>query len=86
MPTPEELFLADTFVASELDRALAPFLDLLDADELAWMRETLAVELSEDAALQGLLLAAYPQTVEASGERLKPWFEREELSDSKKVG
>lgn len=82
MGTPEHPFLSDEFVAAEIARALAPFQDELDPEEIAWMRDALAAELEEDAELQALLSAVHPASVNGSGERLKPWLALERTDDA----
>jgi len=86
MESPEHPFLSDAFVASEIDRALAPFSGVLDASELAWMRAALAAELAEDGELQGLLAAVHPSTIDVSGERLRPWLELVAAVEAREVG
>ncbi len=66
--------LGDPFVAGEIERALAVFAGALDDAELVWMREQLAAGLADDPKLLELLDAAYPRSVDGSGERDKSWL------------
>jgi hypothetical protein len=64
--------LSDPFVAAEIDRALQPYAAALAPEDLAWARDRLAELLEEDDAAHELLDAAYPRTVERSGEQVRP--------------
>ena len=62
--------LDDPFVAAEIDAAVAPYASLLSAEELAWLRDALALQLAEEESdtLQG----ARPHAdVDDSGERVR---------------
>lgn len=61
--------LSDPFVAAQIDDAVAPFVPRLPADELAWLRDQLALFLQTDAEAALLLQGAHPRNLDASGER-----------------
>jgi len=63
--------LDDPFVLAQVERALEPFVDRLDADELAWMREQLARTMVDDEQARALLMGAHPRDVESSGEQVR---------------
>lgn len=60
--------LSDPWIASEVDRAVAPYAGRLDAADLAWMREQLAEILASDPEVAAALKGAHPRVVEVSGE------------------
>lgn len=60
--------LADPWIAAQIDAAVAPYVNRLPPDEVAWMREQLAETLAEDDAAAELLQRAKPVHVEQSGE------------------
>jgi hypothetical protein len=70
-PVLDSPLLDDAFVAAQIDRALAPFVDKLDGDQLAWMREQLARTLVEDDAARAVLVGAHPRNIENSGEQVR---------------
>ena len=82
--------LDDPFVVAQLERALEPFVDQLDTDELAWMREQLARTLVEDEQARALLMGAHPRNVDHSGDqvRLSELLRRAEklLDDERRAG
>lgn len=55
------------YAEAEIDAALAPYQGRLSADELAWMRATLATGIA-GGAMARLARAAYPREVDESGE------------------
>jgi hypothetical protein len=63
--------LDDPFALAQIERALEPFIDRIDADELAWMRQELARILVEDEHARALLMGAHPRDVESSGEQVR---------------
>ncbi|MBM4375664.1 MAG: hypothetical protein FJ095_11315 [Deltaproteobacteria bacterium] len=67
--------LEDPFLVVEVERALAPYRELLSPTELAWAQEALVLEVLEDAELRRLVAAAHPRAVDASGERVMHWLE-----------
>jgi hypothetical protein len=66
--------LSDPFVADQIDRALLRHGRGLSADEQEWMRQQLADQIGGDPGLLRLVSAAYPRTVEGSGERVTAWL------------
>jgi len=84
MPHP---LLDDPFVALEIDQALAPYAEHLDAEQLEWARDQLAALLTDDSDGRALLDAAHPRQVDESGERLRPGMVPPGASnDREKVG
>ncbi len=61
--------LSDPFVRTVVDDAVAPFVDRLVPEELAWLEDQLAVALHGDADLAAILKGAHPRNMDASGER-----------------
>ncbi len=55
-----------------VDDAVAPFEDLLAAEDLAWMRDQLGCLLEDDPHARDALAGARPRVVDDSGERIKP--------------
>jgi hypothetical protein len=60
--------LADPWIAEQIDRAVAPYVGKLSADEIGWMREQLADELASNDQASAVLRRAQPRVVDQSGE------------------
>ncbi|MDC0741514.1 hypothetical protein [Polyangium mundeleinium] len=60
--------LADPWVASRIDAAVAPYRDLLAREDLEFLRNELAERLATDEHAARLLRRAAPRHVEQSGE------------------
>ena len=63
--------LSDPFVAAEVEAAIEPYVDILSEEELAFMRDELALLLAEDPEAQDALDGARPREVDRSGTRPK---------------
>jgi hypothetical protein len=61
--------LADPFVRTVIDDAVAPLTNRLVADDLSWLEDQLAVLLEIDPELAQLLKGAHPRNIDVSGER-----------------
>ena len=65
--------LDDPYVAEQIEAALRPYVDGLDEEQLAWMKERLAGLFDEEPATRELLSQAHPRgEIDVSGERLRP--------------
>jgi hypothetical protein len=60
--------LADPWVKSQIDRAVAPYVGRLPEREIAWMREELAEILASDERAAAVLRGAMPREVDQSGD------------------
>ena len=74
---PMQGLLADPWIRSQIDAAVAPYVGRLPAEEIAWMREQLAETLASEPQAADLLRRARPRAaVEQSGEvTVKPFSE-----------
>jgi len=60
--------LSDPWIAARIDEAVAPYVGVLPAEEVAWMREQLAETLATDEHAARILRGAHPREVDQSGE------------------
>jgi hypothetical protein len=58
----------DPWVLAQIERAVAPYVGKLPAQEIEWMRKQLAEAVSEKPSLSRLLRRARPPVVDESGE------------------
>jgi hypothetical protein len=65
---PNHPVLADPWTREQIEAAVAPYVHLLSAEQLAWMREQLAETLATDEHAAKVLRRARPHLVEESGE------------------
>jgi hypothetical protein len=56
------------WVVAQIEKAVAPYVGKLSADDVAWMREQLAETLTHDEHASAVLRAAVPRVVDESGE------------------
>lgn len=71
--------LVDPWIQAQIDAAVAPYVGLLSAEQIGWMRERLAESLASEPRGRELVRAARPRVVERSGEvRCGPFQEEAE--------
>jgi hypothetical protein len=76
--------LADPWVATRIEAAVAPYRGLISDEDLAFMRETLADLLATDEHAARILRRAKPRHVDQSGEAFIGRVEQEPGSPGKR--
>ena len=65
---PNNPLLVDPWIKEQIEAAVAPYVHVFSAEQLAWMRQQLAETLATDEAAAQLLRRARPKLVDESGE------------------